>query len=69
MTDETTEGAQVPHDATAASVATAVEMHLNLGQKIEQVASWLFTQLPGVFKDIEAAIAAINAAIEALKKL
>lgn len=52
-----------PEAHEQAVMQTAIEMHTTLGQKIEDVAKWLFTTLPGKFADIEAAIAAIKALI------
>ena len=49
-----------PEAHIAANIQTAADMHKSLGQKIEDVAQWLLTQLPGIFTNLAAAIAAIK---------
>jgi hypothetical protein len=43
------------------NVATARQLHINLGQEITMAADWLMRTAPGKFPTMDAAIAAIKA--------
>jgi hypothetical protein len=43
------------------NIATAKQLHINLGQEITMAADWLMRTAPGKFPTLDAAIAAIKA--------